>query len=139
MVFQWPPVLPKLSNLVQYDFLQKHPDLILPKILHYIERAPQNVRKGGASHMGWLSIKVTTQLKTSENSWEHRKTSKIIWYHRKNNWGPVIDNLVQFEDDFNTQTKKLRGGNGAGDDYLRPDQFLDQDGDKKHLHRCYKK
>ena len=27
-------------------------------------------------HSGWLSIKVTTQLKTLENSWEYRKTSK---------------------------------------------------------------
>ena len=32
-------------------------------------------------HRGWLSIKVTTQLKTSKNSWEHWQTSKIIWYH----------------------------------------------------------
>ena len=30
----------------------------------------------------WL---VTTQLKTSENSLEHWKTSKIIWYHPENN------------------------------------------------------
>ena len=56
-------------------------------------------------HRGWLSIKVTTQLKTSENSWEHRKTSKIIWYHPENNWGPIIDNWVQFEEDFNSRTK----------------------------------
>ena len=54
------------------------------------------------------SIKVTTQLKTSENSWEHRKTSITIWYHPENNWGPIIDNLVQFEEDFNSRTKKLR-------------------------------
>ena len=52
------------------------------------------------------SIKVSTQLKTSENSWEHRKTPKIIWYHPENNWGPLIDNLVQFEEDFNSGTKK---------------------------------
>ena len=56
-------------------------------------------------HRGWLSIKVTTQLKTSENSWGHRKTSKIIWYHPENNWGTLIDDLVQFEEDFNSQTK----------------------------------
>ena len=56
------------------------------------------------------SIKVTTQLKTSENSWEHRKTSKIIWYHPDNNWGPIIDNLVQFEEDFNSRTEKSGGG-----------------------------
>ena len=48
-------------------------------------------------------IKVTTQMKTSENNWEHRKTSKIIWYHPKNNWGPIIDDLVQFEEDFNSR------------------------------------
>ena len=52
-------------------------------------------------HRGWLSIKVTTQLKTSKNSWEHWQTSKIIWYHFENNWGLLIDNLVQFEEDFN--------------------------------------
>ena len=59
-------------------------------------------------HRGWLSIKFTTQLKTSENSWEHRKTPKIIWYHPENNWGPLIDNLVQFEEDFNSRTEKSR-------------------------------
>ena len=52
-----------------------------------------------------LSIKVTTQLKTSVNSWEHRKTSKIIWYHPEKNWGPHINNLVQFEEDFNSRTE----------------------------------
>ena len=82
---------------------------------------------GYASHRGRLCIKVTTQLKTSENSWEHRKTSKIIWYHPENNWGLLIDNLVQFEEDFNSRTKKLRSGpvRWGGDGYLRPDQFLD--------------
>ena len=79
------------------------------------------MRTGGghASHGGWLSIKVITQLKTSENSWEHRKTSKIIWYHPENNWRPIIDNLVQFEEDFNSRTKKLvRSGPGWGGDRL---------------------
>ena len=71
-------------------------------------------------HRGWLSIKVTTQLKTSENSWGHPKTSRFIGYHPKNKWGPLIDNLVQFEEDFNSGTKKsVRWG------YLRPVQFLD--------------
>ena len=41
--------------------------------------------------------------KTSENSWEHWKTSKIIWYHPENNWGPIIDNLDQLEEDFNSR------------------------------------
>ena len=54
-------------------------------------------------HRGWLSIKFTTQLKTSENSREHQKTSKIIWYHPENNWGPIIDNLDQLEEDFNSR------------------------------------
>ena len=76
-------------------------------------------------HRGWLSIKFTTQLKTSENSREHRKTSKIIWYHPENNWGPIIDNLVQFEEDFNSRTKKLRSGGVDWIGYLRPVQFLD--------------
>jgi len=48
-------------------------------------------------------------MKTSENNWEHRKTSKIIWHHPKNNWGPIIDDLVQFEEDFISRTKKLSG------------------------------
>ena len=59
--------------------------------------------------------------KTSENSWEHRKTSKIIWYHPENNWGPIKDDLVQFEEDFNIRTEIWSGPDG----YLRPDQFLD--------------
>ena len=64
-------------------------------------------------HRGWLSIKVITQLKTSENSWEHRKTSKIIWYHPENNWGPIIYNLVQFEEDFNSRTEMWWGQVGV--------------------------
>ena len=61
-------------------------------------------------------------MKTSENNWEHRKTSKIIWHHPKNNWGPIIDDLVQFEEDFISRTKKL---SGPVDGYFRPVQFLD--------------
>ena len=59
---------------------------------------------------GWSSIKLPTQLKTSENSWEHRRTSEIIWYHPENNWGPIIDTLVQLEEDFNSRTEKWSGG-----------------------------
>ena len=33
-----------------------------------------------------------------------------------------MDNLVQFEEDFNSRTEKWGGG---VDGYLRPDQFLD--------------
>ena len=61
-------------------------------------------------------------------SWKHQITAqnigkhlKIIWYESENNWGPII---VQFEEDFNSRTKKLRSGVGWGG-YLRPDQFLD--------------
>ena len=81
--------------------------LILP---HFIEGAQQNVRTGGGYALHSDSIKFTTQLKTSKNSWEHRKTPKIIWYHPENNWGPLIDNLVQFEEDFNRRTEKWRWG-----------------------------
>ena len=34
-----------------------------------------------------------------------------------------MDNLVQFEEDFNSRTKE--GVGTGGDGYLRPDQFLD--------------
>ena len=60
-------------------------------------------------HRGWSSIKLLTQLKTSEKSWEHGRTSKIIWYHPENKWGPIIDNLVHFEEDFNSKTEKWSG------------------------------
>ena len=64
--------------------------------------------------------------KTSENSWEHWQTFKINWYHFENNWGLLIDKSVQFEEDYNSRTKKLRWGGWVGwDGYLRPDQFLD--------------
>ena len=43
------------------------------------------------------------------DSWERRKTSKTTWYHPENNWGPIIDNLVQFEAGW----QKLRRGTGA--------------------------
>ena len=76
-------------------------------------------------HRGWLSMKVPTQLKTSENGWEYRKTPKIIWYHPENNWGPLTDNLVHFEEDFNSRTEKLRWGGVVRSSYLRPVQFLD--------------
>ena len=61
----------------------------------------------------------------TENGREHRKTSKIIWYHSENNWGPIIDNFVQFEEDFNSRTKKLWSGGVDWIGYLRPVQFLD--------------
>ena len=83
-------------------------------------------------HRGWLSIKFTTQLKTSENSREHRKTSKIIWYHPENNWGPIIDNLVQFEEDFNIRTEMLRWSGGDRLSQTRPIP-RSPDGDKNQF------
>ena len=62
--------------------------------------------------------------KTLENCWEYRKTPKIIWYHPENNWGPIIDDLVQFEEDFNSGTKKSVRSGGVGIGYVRPVQFL---------------
>ena len=111
MVSQWPPAVPTWSNLVQFNFQQKHPDPAWNSTLYR-----GNSTK--SAHMGWLSIKVPIQLKTLENSWEHWKTSKIIWYHPENNWGPVIDTLVQFEEDT-FRSGPVQWG------YLRPDQFLD--------------
>ena len=37
----------------------------------------------------------------------------------------MIDNLVQFEEDFNSRTKKLRWGGVGSGCYLRPDHLLD--------------
>ena len=53
-------------------------------VIHKISNPAENIRK---------------QLRTS-------KTAKIIRYHPENNWGPIIDNLVQFEEDLNNRTKK---------------------------------
>ena len=88
-------------------------------------------------HRGWSSIKVTTQLRTLENSWEHQKTSKIIWYHTENNWGPIIDNLVQFEEDFNSRTKKWVRSGPVGLSQTRPIP-RSPDGDKKKTIRFQK-
>ena len=60
-------------------------------------------------------------LKTSESIWEHQKHLENIWNHPRNNWEPIIVCLVQCEEDFNTQTTKLRIVIG----YLTQDQFLD--------------
>ena len=37
----------------------------------------------------------------------------------------MIDNLVQFEEDFNTQTYEMLDGGWWVGGYLRPDKFLD--------------
>ena len=60
IVSQWPPEVP--SGRIWSNSICNRSILVLPKITHYIERAPQNVRtgRGYASHRGWLSIKVTT-------------------------------------------------------------------------------
>ena len=56
---------------------------------------------------------------------DHLTVIKIIWYHPENNWGPLIENLVQFEEDFNSGTKKSVGWGPVGIGYVRPVQFLD--------------
>ena len=49
-----------------------------------------------------------------QSSWKHRKTAenigkhKVIWYHPENNWRPIIDNLLHFEEGFNSRTEKSR-------------------------------
>ena len=73
------------------------------------------------SAQGVVIHKIYNPAENIGNSWEHRKTPKIIWYHPKNNWGPIIDDLVQFEEDFNSRAEMWSGPDG----YLRPDQFLD--------------
>ena len=74
MVSQWPSVLPKWSNLVQFDFQQKHPGPAKDSPLH-----TESSTK--CPHQGWLCIKVTTQLKhwkTAENIGKNLKSSDII-------------------------------------------------------------
>ena len=98
----------------------KTSDIILRKCLH---RGWLCIAQGVVMHKSYNQAEnIRKQQRTSENSWLHQKTSKckIIWYHPENNWGPTIDSLVQFEEDFNSRTKKwIRWG------YIRPDQFLD--------------
>ena len=55
------------------------------------------------SIVGKQSENIGKQLRT----WE---TPKIILYHPENNRGPLIDNLVHFEEDFNSPTEKWRWG-----------------------------
>ena len=59
-------------------------------------------------------------------------TSKIIWYHPKNNWGPIIDDLVQFEEDFNSRTEMWSGGDRLSQTRPIP---RSPDGDKKDSNR----
>ena len=81
----------------------KTSDIILRKCLH---RGWLCVAQGAVMHKSYNQAEnIRKQQRTSENSWLHRKTSKIIWYHPENNWGPIIDSLVQFEEDFNSRTK----------------------------------
>ena len=81
MVSQLPPVVPTWSNLVQFDFQQKHPDPAKDSPLHR-GSSTKCAYRGWLMVMHrtevWLSIKVITQLKISQNSWEHRKTAENI-------------------------------------------------------------
>ena len=83
MVSQWPPVLPTWSNFVKFDFQKKHLDPAENSALH----SGSSIKY---AHRGWLCIaqgvvihKIPTQLRTSENSWEHRKTTENIRKHLK--------------------------------------------------------
>ena len=72
------------------------------------------------SAQGWSSIKVTTQLRTLENSWEHRKTFKMI-----PSWEQLRTHHRWFRSvwrGFQQSDRKVVVGSGC---YLRPDQFLD--------------
>ena len=85
----------------------KTSDIILRKCLH---RGWLCIAQGVVMHKSYNQAEnIRKQQRTSENSWLHRKTSKIIWYHPENNWGPIIDSLVQFEEDSNSRTKKWVG------------------------------
>ena len=109
MVSQRPPKLPKWSNLAQFDFQQKHPG---PAKDSPLQRESSTKCAHRIAHGGWLRIDgYPSKL---QPSWKHRKTAEYIgkhlwniWYHPENNWGSIIDNLVQFEKDFNTYTEML--------------------------------
>ena len=124
MVSQLPPVVPTWSNLVQFDFQQKHSDPVKDSPLHRESSTK-------CAHRRWLCIAQVVVIHQSYNPAQHRKTaenmgkqlrtseniygiSKNIWYHPENNWGPLIDNLVQFEEDFNSGTKKSVRWGGVG-------------------------
>ena len=66
------------------------------------------IAEGAVIHQSYNPTEnIGKQLRTSENI---SRTSKNIWYHPENNCGPIIDNLAQFEEDFNSPTKKWRWG-----------------------------
>ena len=104
----------------------KTSDIILRKCLH---RGWLCIAQGVVMHKSYNQAEnIRKEQRTSENSWLHRRTSKIIWYHPENNWGPIIDSLVQFEEDFNSWTKKWFGGGWLSQTRPIP---RSPDGDKK--------
>ena len=73
MVSQWPPKLPKWSNLVQFDFQQKHPG---PAKDSPLQRESSTKCAHRIAHGGWLRIDgYPSKL---QPSWKHRKTAKNI-------------------------------------------------------------
>ena len=112
----------------------KTSDIILRKCLH---RGWLCIAQGVVMHKSYNQAEnIRKQQRTSENSWLHRKTSKIIWYHPENNWGPIIDSLVQFEEDSNSRTKKWVGWIGLDRLFQTTPIPRSPDGDKKHCRKC---
>ena len=102
---------------------------------------PMNIKRSSIEHLEniqdqlWTPktlLKIWTHLirsswkhlRTSKTSIEHLRSSKIIWRRTEN--PSYVVRLVQYENDFNTQTKMLYWARmGGWISYLRPDQFLD--------------
>ena len=118
MVSQWPPVLPKWSILVQFDFQQKHAGPAKDSPLNR-----ESSTKCLQPHRGWLCIKVTTQLKTSdtaENIGKHLKSSDIILRTTED-----PSQMIQFSLKRISTVRPKSWWSGGVDGYLRPEKFLD--------------
>ena len=50
-------------------------------------------------------VVINKSYNPAENVGKQLRTSKIMGYHPENNWRLLIDNWVQFEEDFNSRTK----------------------------------
>ena len=88
--------------MVQFDFQQKHPGPTKDTTL-YRERAPQHNRTWGGYQSYYPAENIGKQLRTSEACMEHLKSSDIIMR------ATITVSLVQIEEYFNIQTKKLWG------------------------------
>ena len=130
MVSKWP-----WSHLVQIHFQRKQPGPAK-------DYPPHRESSTKCAHRGWLCIAQEVTIYQSYNPAENigkqdriseniYGTSKNIWYHPEKNWGPIIDNLVQCDEDFNTHTEMWYRG-GWVDGYLTPIP-RSPDGDKKKV------